>query len=67
MKALPKKILILYIYFCDISVRNIRDPTTAAVLMEDGAACLGVTIALAGQLTLGLGILFLYLFSNSIA
>lgn len=27
---------------------KIRDPTTAAVLMEDGAACLGIVIAVAG-------------------
>jgi zinc transporter 9 len=31
-------------------VRNLRDPTTAAVLMEDGAACLGVAIAAGGLL-----------------
>eukprot|EP01041_Mallomonas_annulata_P007353 gene7353-15010_t len=29
-------------------IQNLRDPTTAAVLMEDGAACIGVTIAVAG-------------------
>src|SRR5690554_2349436 len=28
--------------------RKIRDPTTLAVFMEDGAACLGVVLAIAG-------------------
>jgi zinc transporter 9 len=28
--------------------KSIRDPTTAAVLMEDGAACLGILIAISG-------------------
>uniref|UniRef100_A0A7S4JB62 Cation efflux protein transmembrane domain-containing protein n=1 Tax=Odontella aurita TaxID=265563 RepID=A0A7S4JB62_9STRA len=29
-------------------VRNMRDPATLAILLEDGAACLGVVIAIAG-------------------
>ena len=29
-------------------IRNIRDPTTSAVLMEDSAACTGILVAVAG-------------------
>jgi len=29
-------------------LRKVRDPTTLAVLMEDGAACLGVLVAAVG-------------------
>lgn len=42
LESKPKNITFIN-YF-----KRIRDPTTAAVLMEDGAACVGILIAVAG-------------------